>query len=135
MASRRQRNNIMSDIPNEVVDAEKITNMMQSVADWEYPELLRLRDLINELYQQKANAARETVVAKMHTELQELGMSVDDFVAMRNKRRRVARTPAVPKYRSPDGKEWVGRGPKPKWLREFEEGGGNSEDYLIKEEG
>jgi DNA-binding protein H-NS len=118
-----------------MVDDEDMRSVLQLVENWEYPKLLRLREVISETYQQKADAARETVVAKMATELQQLGMSVDDFVAMRSKRKRAARTPAVPKYRSPEGREWSGRGPTPKWIRELEEAGGNREDFLINVEG
>ena len=135
MASRRHRNNAGSEMTDELMDDENMRSVIQLVEDWEYPRLLRLRELIGEMYQRKANAARESVVAEVETKLDELGMSVDDFLAMQKKRKRVARTPVVPKYRSPDGKEWSGRGAMPKWIQEFEEGGGNKEDYLIKEEG
>ena len=135
MASRRRNANIAPTEIVEMVDDEDMRSVLQLVENWEYPKLLRLREVISEMYQQKADAARETVVAKMATELQQLGMSVDDFVAMRSKRKRVARTPAVAKYRSPEGREWSGRGPTPKWIRELEEAGGNREDFLINVEG
>jgi len=134
MASRRQRNNTAIDNTSELVDDENMRSVIQLVEDWEYPKLLRLRELIGEMYQRKADAARETVVTKMQMELQELGMSVDDFVAMRTKRRRSTKTPAVPKYRDPEGREWSGKGARPKWIREYEENGGNREDYLIEAE-
>jgi DNA-binding protein H-NS len=40
-----------------------------------------------------------------------------------------------PKYRSPNGKEWSGRGVPPRFIREYEESGGDREDFLIKSEG
>ncbi len=117
------------------MDEDKITSVMQMIADWEYPELLRLRDLVNELYTQKAEEARETVIAETQRKFSQLGLSFDDVAAMQKKRKRTIRTPAVPKYRSPGGREWSGRGPTPKWIRELEESGGQRDDYLIKEEG
>ena len=134
MASRR-RVNIEVGEAVELVDENKIVNVMQMIADWEYPELLRLRELVNEAYTRKAEAARETVIAETQWKFEQLGLSFDDVVTMQKKRKRAARTPAVPKYRSPVGREWSGRGPTPKWIRELEEAGGNREDFLINEEG
>jgi DNA-binding protein H-NS len=56
-------------------------------------------------------------------------------------RERIARekskqkTALPPKYRSPNGLEWTGRGRVPQWLREIEEQGGDRNDYLITDEG
>ncbi|HIJ83393.1 MAG: histidinol phosphate phosphatase [Magnetococcales bacterium] len=38
-----------------------------------------------------------------------------------------------PKYRNPQnhGQTWSGKGPTPKWLREYENGGRNREDFRI----
>jgi DNA-binding protein H-NS len=48
------------------------------------------------------------------------------------RRRRGEKAILPPKYRSPDGKEWSGRGIPPQFIREYEETGGDWEDYLIK---
>ena len=117
------------------VDEDKITRVMQMITDWEYPELLRLRELVSEAYTRKAEAARETVIAETQWKFEQLGLSFDDVVTMQKKRKRAVRAPAVPKYRSPGGREWSGRGPTPKWIRELEEAGGNREDFLINVEG
>ena len=114
---------------------DKIVEVMQIIETLDYPELLRLRELIDGEYKQKAAAARETVIAEMQTKLQQLGMSLDDVIAAQQKRKRRPRQAVPPKYRSPEGKTWSGRGPTPKWMREIEEAGRNREDYLIKEEG
>ena len=107
----------------ELMDEDKITSVMQMLTEWEYPELLRLRELINDLYTQKAEQAREMVIADTQRKFSQLGLSFDDVVAMQKKRKCAARTPAVPKYRSLDGKEWSGRGPIPKWIRELKKQG------------
>ena len=114
---------------------DKTTEVMQLIETWDYPELLRLRELIDEQYKQRAEAAKANLIAETQRKFEQLGLSFDDVVGMQKKRKRAARTPAVPKYRSPVGREWSGRGPTPKWIREFEEAGGNREDYLIKAEG
>ena len=134
MASRPHAN-VEAGEAVELVDEDKIARVMQMIEDWEYPELLRLRELVSEAYTQKAEAARETVIAETQRKFEQLGLSFDDVVGMQRKKKRAARTPAVPKYRSPVGREWSGRGPTPKWIRELEEAGGNREDFLINEEG
>jgi DNA-binding protein H-NS len=134
MASKRHANVEASEAV-ELVDEDKIVSVMQMIEDWEYPELLRLRELVSEAYIQKAEAARETVIAETQRKFEQLGLSFDDVVGMQRKKKRAARKPAVPKYRSPMGREWSGRGPTPKWIRELEEAGGNREDFLINEEG
>jgi DNA-binding protein H-NS len=129
----------MADVVNENVNElaieDKIADVMQIIETLDYPELLRLRELIDGEYKQKAAAARETVIAEMQTKLQQLGMSLDDVIAAQQKRKRRPRQAVPPKYRSPEGKTWSGRGPTPKWMREIEEVGGNRDDFLIKEEG
>ena len=134
MASRR-RVNIEVGEAVELVDENKIVNVMQMIEDWEYPELLRLRELVGEVYTQKAEAARETVIAETKRKFEQLGLSFNDMVGMQKKKKRPARTTAVPKYRSPEGREWTGKGARPKWIRAYEEAGGNREDYRIQEEG
>ena len=131
MASRRRVNTEVGEAV-ELVDENKIVNVMQMIADWEYPELLRLRELVNEAYTRKAEAARETVIAETQRKFEQLGLSFDDVAAMQKKRKRATIALSTPKYRSPEGKEWTGKGARPKWLKEYEEGGGNREDYLIK---
>ena len=119
----------------ELSDNDKIAEVARIIETLDYPELLRLRELIDREYKRKAEAARETVIAETQRKFEQLGLSFDDVVGMQKKRKRAARTPAVPKYRSPEGREWSGRGPTPKWIRELEEAGGNREDFLINEEG
>jgi DNA-binding protein H-NS len=120
---------------DELAIEDKIASVMQIVETLNYPELLRLRDLIAEEYKQKVAVARESVIAEMQTKLQQLDMSLDDVIAAQQKRKRRRSQVVPPRYLSPEGKTWSGRGPSPKWIRELEEAGGNREDYLIKEEG
>ena len=136
MANRRWRvNESVSTDGIELSDNDKIAEVARIIETLDYPELLRLRELIDREYKQKAEAARETVIAETQRKFEQLGLSFDDVVGMQKKRKRAARTPAVPKYRSPEGREWSGRGPTPKWIRELEEAGGNREDFLINMEG
>jgi DNA-binding protein H-NS len=122
---------------DELAIEDKIVEVMQIIETLDYPELLRLCDLIDEEYKQKAEAAREAVIAETQRKFQQLGLSFEEVVESQTnrKRKRGIRAPAPPKYRSPDGlKSWTGRGVVPKWIREIEEGGGSREDCRIKAE-
>ena len=118
---------------DESSNADKIAEIMRGVEALEYRDLLRLRDLIvNEV-----EVAKVRVIMKAREEFENLGVSLEDVMAVKPKRKRASSTlqPATPKYRSPDGKEWSGRGATPKWIREYEASGGQRDDYLIKVEG
>jgi len=117
---------------DEASASDKVADVMSIVDTLDYPELLRLRDLIGEEYEQKAAAAKVRVIAEAREKFEQLGLTFEDAIATQRKRKQAVRSPAVPKYRSPDGKEWSGRGATPKWIREHEEAGGNRDDFLIK---
>src|SRR5688572_21181016 len=99
---------------------DKVAEVMRIVETLEYPELLRLRDLISAEYTQKAEAAKVRVIAEAREKFEQLGLSFEDVIASQRKRKPAVRTPVVAKYRSPEGKTWSGRGGTPKWLREIE---------------
>ena len=124
---------IVTDVSGQS-NVDKIAEIMKLVEPLEYPDLLRLRDLIGNEYTRKAEEARAGIIAETQRKLSELGLTLEDVLTAQQKHRRASgiRVPATPKYRSPDGKMWSGRGATPKWIREYEEGGGNREDYLIK---
>jgi DNA-binding protein H-NS len=120
---------------NESSVEEQITTIAKIMETLDYPELLRLRDLITQECNQKAEAAKASLIAETQRKFEQLGLSFGEVMAIQKKKQRKDKTPAVAKYRSPDGKAWSGRGPIPKWMREIEEAGGNREDFRIKEEG
>jgi DNA-binding protein H-NS len=130
MADRSRRHE-----QSESENTDKIAEVVQVIETLDYPELLRLRDIIDKEYKQKAEAARERVIAETREKFEQLGLTFDDVFSSPQKRKRAVRAPVVAKYRSPDGKEWSGRGATPKWIREYEETGGKRDDYLISHEG
>ena len=117
---------------NELSGDDRIAEVMRIVETMDYPELFRLSELIEQAYKRKAEEARATVIAETQRKFEQLGLSFDDVAAMQKKKKRVTIALSTPKYRSPEGKEWTGKGARPKWLKEYEEGGGNRDDYLIK---
>ena len=118
---------------DETADGQ-VAEVMRMVAGLDYPELVRLRDLITQECNQKVEAAKASLIAETQRKFEQLGLSFDEVMAIQKKKQRKDKTPAVAKYRSPDGKVWSGRGKAPKWVREIEEAGGNREDFRIKAE-
>ena len=81
--------------------------------------LLKLRDDINKVLSRKANELR--------SQLSRLGVaSVRWKQASSLKGRTVP-----PKYRSPSGETWAGRGARPRWLVEAMKKGKKMENFLI----
>src|SRR5688500_1730626 len=82
---------------------ERIAPIVQMIESLDYPELLRLSEIIEEEYQKKVEAAKTRVIAETQERFAQLGLSLEDVLSRQNKRKRVTRTPAVPKYRNPEG--------------------------------
>ena len=77
----------------------------------------------------------------MKLKISEYGISAEDLGLQRTNARKVVskknpdtttdKKPAEPKYTSPDGKKWTGRGVTPKWMANHIAAGGKKEDFLI----
>jgi DNA-binding protein H-NS len=78
-------------------------------------DLLKLRDDINKILDRRANELRSQLSMLGHAPAAPL------------KGRKVP-----PKYRSPSGETWAGRGARPKWLAAALKRGKKVEDFLIK---
>jgi DNA-binding protein H-NS len=99
------------------------------------PDLRRVRDLAEEKRQARVEASKNRVLAEVQSKLNEMGLDPEDVeisFGKRSRHRNTGRT-IPPKYRSPDGKTWSGRGTVPAWIREHEESGGSRDEYLVKE--
>jgi DNA-binding protein H-NS len=80
--------------------------------------LLELREDINKTLDRKANELRSQ-------------LSVLGGPAIQ-RRSRLKGTKVPPKYRSPSGETWAGRGARPKWLVAAMKRGKKMENFLIK---
>jgi len=93
---------------------------MAKLASMSVESLLKLRDDISALLSQKAGELR--------TQLARLGGAG----TVRNGRRgRKAGGKVDPKYRSPNGETWAGRGAQPRWLTAAIKTGKRRDDFLI----
>ena len=89
-----------------------------NLASMSVNELLRLREDINEVLDRKANELR--------SQLSMLGRPA----IQRGSRLKGKKVP--PKYRSPSGETWAGRGARPRWLVAAIKRGKKVENFLIK---
>jgi DNA-binding protein H-NS len=108
-------------------------NLISEVCDTlSVPELMAIRNIISEKRQEKLEDAKTALIAEMSAKIEALGLTYEDVMGA-NKIRTRSKLP--PRYISPEGKTWSGRGYRPKWIRDLEEAGHKREDYRIQEEG
>jgi DNA-binding protein H-NS len=94
----------------------------KSLASMSVDALLKMRDDIGTALASRANALKEQLSA--------MGAEVGR-VAGYGKKKSLAGRKVAPKYRSPKGETWAGRGAQPVWLREAIQRGKKAEDFLI----
>jgi DNA-binding protein H-NS len=94
-------------------------------------QLRQTRDLAEQIRLEKLEDARAQVIAEMREKFVQLDLDFDEYMGLKRRR---GKSVLPPKYKSPDGKSWSGRGTPPSWTRDLEEDGKDREEYLIKEE-
>src|SRR5918999_2320443 len=121
------------DIDLDRLSGENKVSLISEVCDTlSVPELMVIRNIISEKRQEKLEDAKTALIAEMSAKVEALGLTYEDVMGADQRR---TRSKLPPRYISPDGKTWSGRGYPPKWIRDLEEEGRDRDDYLIKEEG
>jgi DNA-binding protein H-NS len=69
--------------------------------------------------------------AEIEKQLQRMGAVAGGARVVRGRRSALKGKKAPPKYRSPSGETWAGRGAKPRWLVAAIKGGKKLDDFLI----
>jgi DNA-binding protein H-NS len=69
--------------------------------------------------------------AEIEKQLQRMGAVAGGARVVRGRRSALKGKKVPPKYRSPSGETWVGRGAKPRWLVAAIKGGKKLDDFLI----
>jgi len=132
MAEQHQSVSESLDIALDRLSAEDKINLIGEIADALTVQQLRtVRDMIDQKRLEKLDVAKALMIEEMRDKFLQLDLDFDEVMGFNRPRRRMA---LPPKYRSPDGKTWSGRGYAPAWIREYEEAGGDRGDYLIKDE-
>ena len=137
MAERRNESMIeWLDIQLDTLSPEDKTKLITEILDTLPAGNLReIRDIAEEKRQGKLEDTKQLVIDKMRSELSQAGIDPDAInVSFGRKRaRRDSGSTLPPKYSSPDGETWSGRGVSPAWLRELEAQGHDREEYRVEE--
>ncbi|NTW70376.1 MAG: H-NS histone family protein [Chlorobiaceae bacterium] len=75
---------------------------------------------------------RNAVIGDIKAKMVAYNISVDEL-ERKGKVAKAAKTPSPIKYRKSEHEYWVGRGPKPQWVKAIEAAGENVELYRISE--
>jgi DNA-binding protein H-NS len=126
------------DIELDKLTSEDKLNLISGICNTlTVQDLMRVQDIAGVKRQEKLEDAKQQVIEEMKEKFEQLGLSFDEVMGVYSgrsgRRTRVSQLP--PKYISPKGETWSGRGYPPQWIRDLEEEGQDREDYLIKEEG
>jgi DNA-binding protein H-NS len=138
MAERRNESMIeWLDIQLDTLSPEDKTKLIAEILDTlPAGNLRQIRDIAEEKRQGKLEDTKQLVIEKMRAELSQAGIDPDAInVSFGRKRsRKDSGSTLPPKYRSPDGETWSGRGHAPLWIRQLELQGHSREEYAISEE-
>jgi DNA-binding protein H-NS len=102
---------------------------------YSFGELAEIKkELDREIQSRQANEM-DHFLARVAEAAHTLGVSIDKIFGLSSDRRREtrhARGKQPPKYRGPNGEEWSGKGPAPRWMKPFLAKGKTKADFLIK---
>ena len=99
---------------------------------------LRLIAMAEEKRHEKLEGAKAAFLAETAEKAKALGLKMEDLfpstttaTTLPRKKRSDAGTQAPAKYRSPEGKEWSGRGRPPQWLNDAQAQGKSLDDFRV----
>ena len=106
------------------------------LSTYSFDALLKLKKEVDgELNARKAKEI-EVLRAKVAESAQNLGVSIHELFGLQQqpakRETKHARGKQPAKYRGPNGEEWSGRGPAPRWLKALLTKGKTKADFLIK---
>jgi len=91
---------------------------------YDFSALLSLRDYVNDLLAEKAEAERAALIDKSAELSGYLGLEVAELLTPPKKKSEV-------KYRDGDGNSWTGKGPKPAWFKAAVDSGVDPETLRV----
>jgi DNA-binding protein H-NS len=105
---------------------------------YSFEELLEIKRNVDGEVQSRRAKEVEGLRAKVTETAQTLGVSIEELFGLRSSRQNGKRQTKHPrgkqpaKYRGPNGEEWSGRGPSPRWMKPLLAKGKTKQDFLIK---
>ena len=116
------------------LSADDKMNLIGEICDELTAQQLRqVREVAEQKRLEKLDEAKAQVIEEMRERFEQLDLDFEEVMGLNRGRRRRSALP--PKYRHPEGMEWSGRGFPPQWIRDFEESGGDRDDFRIPEGG
>jgi DNA-binding protein H-NS len=102
---------------------------------YSFSELVEIKtDLEREIESRKTKEIDE-LRTKVSESAHALGISVEELFGMRSRGKGATKHPRgkqPARYRGPNGEEWSGRGPNPRWMKPLLVKGKTKADFLIK---
>ncbi|NTW83011.1 MAG: H-NS histone family protein [Chlorobiaceae bacterium] len=99
------------------------------------PTIAEIDAQIKELQEKKSKLQAEgkrNAIKQIKAVMAEYGISIEELQIKAVIEKPIKeKGPSVIKYRKSETETWVGRGPKPKWIKEIEQKGGNIERYRV----
>ena len=106
----------------------------QDFSKHSFAELVEIKKELERELQSRQTQEIEDLRAKVADTARALGVSVAEIygVSVRKRETRYPKGKQPAKYRGPNGEEWSGKGPSPKWMKPFLAKGKTKADFLIK---
>jgi DNA-binding protein H-NS len=114
---------------------------LKALENLSVPELNQVLKRAQALKDAKLDSAKQDFLARMKAEGEQLGLDLGNLFSSPTPAKRgrpaagepkAGRAPVAPKYRSPTGEEWSGRGRMPRWLQMAEAEGKTRDEFLIE---
>jgi DNA-binding protein H-NS len=106
-----------------------------NLSDYSFDQLMDLKKEIDSEVESRKAKEIEVLRAKITESAQTLGVSIQELFGLQQSAKREtkhARGKQPAKYRGPNGEEWSGRGPAPRWMKVYLAKGKSKGDFLIK---
>jgi len=97
-------------------------------------KLSELKAKIAQLQKEEAEIIKNeriAIIKEIKDKLDAYNITIDEL--QRKAKPTASKSAAVIKYRKDEHNYWVGRGPKPKWVKEVEERGESIEQFRVQE--
>lgn len=94
-------------------------------------EMIAQRAALDKKIEDAKKEHAAAAVAQVRALIAEFGLTPADLGFEKARGRKAGASAVKPKYRSPTGETWAGRGRKPRWLEEAIAAGRKVEDFAI----
>jgi DNA-binding protein H-NS len=115
------------------------TSLPLDPSTYSFEELLELKKNIDSEIESRRAKEVEDLRARVTETARTLGVSIEELFGLQSIARqrstretKHAKGKLPPKYRGPNGEDWSGKGPAPRWMKPFLAKGKTKQDFLIQ---